>query len=1063
MSESDLSRRVFLGLSVTSMATSLLRCGGSHSSAGAMPPGDAGAGMEAATDAMVGDAVPFGVWSQLQTAVQGSPDHLPAAAARAVATKDPKAIFEFVRDNIVAYPADNVAAVPTQMRWGTRGALRGGAGTPREKVELLAQLYKQAGFQAQVMSAYVLDDSSGKLASQVYLQQVTRTFAPTADEATLSGWLTQMKAGASVPDITPIDPNETQRAAIVKAVTAALPSGLETNMNGNSFALGDSELGQLDEIPFVSVMVNGTATNANVLFPSANFGDPLLPSGGFSPSPADPPDAAPTVTVALSMVTALNPLTQIPLVSATFPADELAGRQLLAQFLPAVSSLAALQTVTVDGILAFRPLLMLAGLDVDPSSDPSFVNLGPTITLHGDVVSTAANGAITVNGQQLYTPSQIVAGASAKVASVSLAVRAGAYPSVSLSVQALDSGGKPVLGLPASAFSVTEEGAAVAFLETGVPTQSMRVMVIIDVDGPLSNGDDPVALAQQLTSAVVAAYPNAAIQLPFSDTVYTDPNAVAAALAASGDDADADWSELGDAASRNPALIVMVADFAVTDFATTDSATFLAEIAAGPPVIAVPTEAAGDPSISPNIATVVSLTKGQLLPNAGITATIAAVLAYLKTYTASGAYTLDYSAPTTGPSTRTVGVKVNGASATGTYTVPTGSAALPAPAIAGLYMTVTLGDNTVTRVLGGYGGDVQLSPGEAIDPSLLDEVRDTLFGVTMLSFEGSAPPFSVQVDDLLSMKLGMKPLYDAVAANDMTAITAALPRLSTFVPSELLTMKAPLSPSTGTGSVTYELGLRIVASSQRPRFTLKLNETRVDIIPVAGWGSLGVDPKASFLDALTRTAGLAVVEAALFKTSTASALAGVALTVIDPSGSVSPGQLPQYDATTQQTAARVLGEYPTCYCVVPAAPPFAGFWAVDGQSGALVGVLPDGTGGGSGSSACMTIAGSDAAFNAVGLLGGLAGVSWAAPFYAVGQITAEIFLITAAIFDGANVMDPIGNVGSAAVCAGLSAGAGLAAGAIGPGANALNNYVNTAGLAGAGPEACPSGGAAIGC
>ena len=93
-------------------------------------------------------------WQQIQTALRASPDHLPAQADAVVATKDPAQIFAFVRDKIATYPpaADSMYQAAAQMRWGVKGTLRGGAGTPREKAELLVSLYEKAGFEAEVVA-----------------------------------------------------------------------------------------------------------------------------------------------------------------------------------------------------------------------------------------------------------------------------------------------------------------------------------------------------------------------------------------------------------------------------------------------------------------------------------------------------------------------------------------------------------------------------------------------------------------------------------------------------------------------------------------------------------------------------------------------------------------------------------------------------------------------------------------------------------------------------------------------------------------------------------------------
>ena len=66
----------------------------------APPPPDATP--DARADAGAPDL--FAAWRQIQGALRKSPDHLPARADALVASKDPKALFDFVRDEIATYP-----------------------------------------------------------------------------------------------------------------------------------------------------------------------------------------------------------------------------------------------------------------------------------------------------------------------------------------------------------------------------------------------------------------------------------------------------------------------------------------------------------------------------------------------------------------------------------------------------------------------------------------------------------------------------------------------------------------------------------------------------------------------------------------------------------------------------------------------------------------------------------------------------------------------------------------------------------------------------------------------
>lgn len=63
------------------------------------------------------------------------PDHLESRMKNLVISKDAKAMFDFVRDEIHLIPANDrsLGYIGTQLKWGIKGALRYGMATPREK------------------------------------------------------------------------------------------------------------------------------------------------------------------------------------------------------------------------------------------------------------------------------------------------------------------------------------------------------------------------------------------------------------------------------------------------------------------------------------------------------------------------------------------------------------------------------------------------------------------------------------------------------------------------------------------------------------------------------------------------------------------------------------------------------------------------------------------------------------------------------------------------------------------------------------------------------------------
>ncbi|MBX7099091.1 MAG: hypothetical protein K1X89_15380, partial [Myxococcaceae bacterium] len=138
-----------------SAALAACTCGG-----GSGGPGTDG-GTDAGRDAGPADAgqdagAPFDefdAWREMRGVVRRSPDAVPARADALVAAKDVEGLFTLVRDDVALLPStpQGFDSANTQVRWGPRATLRGQAGTPRERAELLKALYLRAGFTAEVV------------------------------------------------------------------------------------------------------------------------------------------------------------------------------------------------------------------------------------------------------------------------------------------------------------------------------------------------------------------------------------------------------------------------------------------------------------------------------------------------------------------------------------------------------------------------------------------------------------------------------------------------------------------------------------------------------------------------------------------------------------------------------------------------------------------------------------------------------------------------------------------------------------------------------------------------
>jgi hypothetical protein len=1064
----ELSRRVFLGLSASAASTLVFGC--STSSSHLLPTKDDAGAADAMADAGM-DSAPFGIWEKLRTAVRASPDHLGATADRLVAAKDPSALFEFVRDQIVTYPPTGVDGAVTETRWGVRGTLRGGAGTPREKVELLADLYRRAGFEATIVSAGATDsDPKNSVAKRVYLRPLRRTFAPAVDAATIERWSTEMARVSDPRETAPIDPDDTERAALVASLSALIPGDVAAQMGAYDATL---DTASVHDVPLVRVTVDGKAHFANPLFAEARFGESLTDD-----PPDTAPDAAPAPMVAVELFVSRTsaPTSRLSVAKCSYAADTLAGRQLMVQFAPGVS-VETLAKVRMSDVHSFKPVFTLRGADVDPDADPSFVVIGPEITTGGDLLETSPDGTVTLNGRQLFAPSDVDPTAVERVASLSVDVQAGAFPTIQLVVSAKDAKGKPVKGLAASAFRVLENGAATGFMVRATPSANVRVALVFDIDDPLGSGEDPLDFARQLTTAVLAAYPGATIVTTATDGTrveQTDPDAVAAAV--DGADSDDPWSDLATAALQAPLLTVMVSDFVwLGDPADPQNpkGAYRAIVASGPPVVAISTDPA-PAKAQAEVARLVALTRGASVPGGGVADSVKTVLDLLAKQHAGETYTLTYQAPSDGPAHRDVTVTSRQQSAAGSYTAPTAAQRVEQSGIAGIYLTVSLGDSSVTRVLAGYPHANPPDPGVPVAAATRDAITAALFGVSLLSFEAAAPSVSTSLDDVLGIKLAVQPLWEAVVAKDSRAIRAAIPGLRAFVPTELMALRAAPSPST-VDSSTYEAGLRIVHYSHQPR-SGKGDERRVDILPLAGWNTVSADAKVSFHDTLARTARVAIVEGHTFPTSTLSGLAGKALTMMPP-GAVDPAALVRYPADVQFLLTEALDAYTDYFRFLPGDATFRGFWAVSRYTGTLIGVLPDGSGGASAGGVCDQLTDINDAFTVLGLIAGLAGMGMLGPFFWLGKEVAAVALLSAGILDGEDGTVPpsdpnaaINGLAANAACEAAKTAVTTAAGLPGaglPGAlisaidmsNSINSLTHVANAS----ASCPNALSGVGC
>ncbi|HEY6559090.1 MAG TPA: VWA domain-containing protein [Polyangiaceae bacterium] len=956
-------------------------CGDSDSKKNKGKP-SADAGADVTTDA--GQMDLFTAWQRVREALRQSPDHLAARADARVAAKNAEGLFHFVRDDIATYPPSDHSfeSALFAQRWGTRGTLRGGAGTPREKAELLVELYERAGFEAEVVRG---DPDPARLdGKKILLRSVARLFAPAITSAESATYL-QALGHSSAPPRTLIDADGARTRQLAASLLPLLPTDASAPFD---FTLGP--------IPLVRVRVDGTWKFANPIAPGAAFGDPVtlaepIPTGGAG--------ATPPLFVKLEGARADAPYERFTLVERRYEAEDVVGRRVHIGFAPPAST-DTLLTTHPKNLDTFVPLVTVSAPGLDQAEKERLAAVGKPISVRGDLYEVNAGGALTVNGAALAAVTTDPA-AVQSVTAVTAGAQAAGFPQIRLQVSATDAAGRGVPRLGASAFEVLEGGQPVTFTVTQNEAPPPRVVLVFDASTSVPaafRGAGAVTVAQNIINPLYAEFPNAQVRIGVisfganwlgSTYAATASAALTQAQGLSTATGGSEiWEALADANAQSPTLIVLVTDGEATDEA---EARFTNRIASGAPVLSL------------GVGTVTAATLDQISTlSAGtdlaVTQQSEAVNAVLSRVRASRSvdYVLSYQAPKAGSSPRSVAVTINGKRAQTTYEVPA-SPATPG-ALSGLYLTVRVGGREVTRALAGFdqGYTTAFTP---VTEAELADVRALLLGRVSLSVEAASPTASQVYDDWISEKLQLAPLWQAARANDQSAMKAAFAQGFSLTPSKLLLAQAPLRDAASTTSLTFETGLRVTSVIQKTREGGPVTR-QLDVFPLTQWATAAEDPRTAFERTLTATASLAVLESELFqKQSTLKALTGQTLlpfmagTVRDQAGLT--------DAERLKWAA-LEEHFPREYQLLTPGKP-GPFWAVDTTTGTVMGMLQDGTGGAT-EDACATYDAANSYIQLMSLLGGLFGVSMGG-WTALAQWEVKYVTVATIVIGGGAVPD----------------------------------------------------------
>ncbi len=881
-----------------------------------------------------GDAGPqrspeYKAYTQLREKVRTSPDHLRARAKEVVASSQPQAIHDFVRDQFLVLPpaAHSLNGFESRVRWGSAGLLRSGAGTPREQVDLLVELFQEAGFSAVAMQCTPMDALNFR---EMFQQSFQRRFAPDLTLTELQKIAVTMGGSVEGEDMV-LDPGGEERRLLADKLSAALD---DTRSPRGFDAYGPRM------VPVVALEIDGDTKYLAPWNSGAGFGDSPCAE---DPSEELPPSESPEVRITLS-ARGVEPGEATVLVEHTWNAEELVGNEVWIQFLSDLDPKSFLLR-PFDAPHSFTPVLSLRS-KVDESVIVNESVPGTGITSSGDLITESPDGSVLINGE-LLGGSEASPEQEARVASIETFVDARNFPNIELNLLALDSQGLSVEGLRAASFEVLEEGQAMRTRLLRELPATPRLLFLLDQSGSVPDafqGENMKLLIAEFVQEIGAQDPDAEyLVCGVFGCAPNDWTQDAAELQGQVEDVQVAsfgsdfWSALADVMQYDQTIVVLISDGDFTDELTDERR---ATITAGVPVVTLGV----GPVVQETLDLITALTGGDdTLVETQQEASDAAV-AFLRN-TKRPPYKLVYRAPLDGSAIRNLQISMRAETPgdTASYVRPETDKAI---GFAGLWLTVESNGRSVTRSLAGMDDMSQSYEGTQED---VDEVLAQFFGTALVSFSGYGPTVAHMFDEMLTARLSTESVVRASESGDLDEMLDALSDGYISYAGKVELVQAQLPQGRPGDGLTYPEGLRAVLINRAPRFGMGM-VSKLDILPLTTWQSVALDAEEAWQTTLERTLTLALAEAAAFPVN-AVALTGDSEFLVATFYSMeevllSAGVDGEHIRVLREAASNNLpdGASSMLY-VIPNQPMPQAFWSVDGGTGDVLSLLLDGSGG----------------------------------------------------------------------------------------------------------------------
>jgi len=879
-------------------------------------------------------AAPEDIWLALAEALKSSPDHLNSRKNEAIQSKDVNQIFTFVRDQIITIPYP--LGFNQYTRWGSEGIIRCGSGSPMEKAVLLKEMLDEAGFQSVLLQGNI-DQNETPLKLFFEAHQ-----SPDFDPDT--GLLPKAKKNTQTDSYSIDNKAIASEWEQIETLLSALPEYPLPALESSLQRCGLIKL------------TDGTYLNPNIPQGESGkhycTGEPEIVDNSLL--------TLPEVAIKIYARHALNPAIPQLLLEKTWPINKLIGKGLHLRFAPNIPYLQFVNQ-TLDANTVFIPTLSIENTAKSKNGAMEEVVLGKAITIHGKIIDTLSVNNSDNEGKANDTtkPVKLESGNIA----AGLSVDATSFPEIVVHVK----GSQLPAIEPGKSLQLSENGQHMNCLLSNVTQHKTHVLLTFDFSGSMPEGfrqKGAADMIRKLISNFNTKYPDQVVFkvmtmwfdyiLPYPDDWTDDAELLASYLADSKPLAWGSplWSLLNGSVHHPETNLVVFS----TDGQFADDQEWVPDdyekklIGLGCPALLL---AVGDTPDMVHLNDMAQATKGEVKQVEATTEAYHYIEQFIEQQSGTR-YDLIYSAPLEGKKLREVRISYPGWPALEpvSYEIPENSKN-NFSAWTSLYFELAYNGRSITRPIAG-----SLPEKSTVSEAFINDVHQAFFGEYTLSVEGNPPTLSQALNDIVSaMKANHLTLNELLGEQPEKGLKK-LNAEGIYRPQKGLLEMATLPWALEHKKTTF------VETVQMQWWTKRLSSEgmieKIDILPFTQWRSINTDPKTAFLQTAKKSLQMAAFEAARFDTSTFSMLKNSSLTTdfdynnLDKqlSKEARDIMIDTWEKTKQSKALswqfRHLNLYPKNLSTIT-------FWRVDLDSGTILGILPDGSGGGASSQAVNNI------------------------------------------------------------------------------------------------------------